>query len=207
VKIALLGCGTVGAQVARLLLEQKDDLTARIGAVPELVKVLVRDVGAPRDVTLPDGLLTDDADEALAGVDLIVHAGDVGPVEVLDRLERLAPVHGVYGNVDGRPVRGRLPEWVKFDVAGVRFLVTHIGGHPKRWAPGVAPVLGAERPGVFVCGHSHILRIERVPAFGGMLYLNPGAAGRQGFHQVKTCVRLRVEGGAARQAEVIHLDG
>ncbi|MDX1418670.1 MAG: metallophosphoesterase family protein [Rubricoccaceae bacterium] len=146
-------------------------------------------------------------DEAFADVDLIVHAGDVGPAEVLDRLERLAPVHGVYGNVDGPPVRGRLPEWLTFDAADVRFLVTHIGGHPKRWAKGVEAVLRAEPPGVFVCGHSHILRIERVPALGGMLYLNPGAAGRQGLHTVKTCVRLRVEGGAARDAEVIHLDG
>ena len=146
-------------------------------------------------------------DEAFADVDLIVHAGDVGTPDVLDRLENLAPVHGVYGNVDGRPVRGRLPEWVKFEAAGARFLVTHIGGHPKRWAEGIAPVLRAERPGVFVCGHSHILRIERVPALGGMLYLNPGAAGRQGLHTVKTCVRLHVEAGAARQAEVVHLDG
>jgi putative phosphoesterase len=146
-------------------------------------------------------------DEAFADVDLIVHAGDVGPAEVLGRLEELAPVHGVYGNVDGAPVRGRLPEWVRFEAAGVSFLVTHIGGHPKRWAKGVGPALRAARPGVFVCGHSHILRIERVPSLGGMLYLNPGAAGRQGFHTVKTCVRLRVEGGAARQAEVVHLDG
>jgi putative phosphoesterase len=146
-------------------------------------------------------------DEAFAGMDLIVHAGDVGQAEVLDRLERLAPVHGVYGNVDGPPVRRRLPEWVGFEAAGVSFLVTHIGGQPKRWAAGVEPVLRAERPGVFVCGHSHILRIERVPSLGGMLYLNPGAAGRQGLHTVKTCVRLRVEGAAARQAEVVHLDG
>jgi predicted phosphodiesterase len=67
--------------------------------------------------------------------------------------------------------------------------------------------LKRERPDVFICGHSHILRIERVPSLGGMLYLNPGAAGRQGFHTVKTCVRLVVEGGVAKQAEVVHLDG
>jgi predicted phosphodiesterase len=86
-------------------------------------------------------------------------------------------------------------------------VVTHIGGHPGRWAAGVEPALRAGPPGVFVCGHSHILRIERVPALGGMLYLNPGAAGRQGLHTVKTCVRLYVEAGAARRAEVVHLDG
>ncbi len=145
--------------------------------------------------------------DAFAEADLIVHAGDVGPEEVLDRLEAIAPTVGVYGNVDGPPVRGRLPETARFKAGGLRFVVTHIGGHPTRWAKGVGPMLKAERPDVFVCGHSHILRIERVARLGGMLYVNPGAAGRQGFHRVKTCVRLHVEDGAARQAEVVHLDG
>jgi len=85
--------------------------------------------------------------------------------------------------------------------------MTHIGGRPGRWPKGIGPLLQRERPDVFICGHSHILRIERVKALGGMLYLNPGAAGQQGFHQVKTCVRLQIEGGAAKQAEVVHLDG
>lgn len=146
-------------------------------------------------------------DETFADADLIVHAGDVGRPDVLDRLEKLAPVHAVYGNVDGPPVRGRLPEWVRFEAASLPFAVTHIGGHPGRWARGVEAALRAGQPGVFICGHSHILRIERVPGLGGMLYLNPGAAGQQGLHTVKTCVRLHVESGAARQAEVVHLDG
>lgn len=143
----------------------------------------------------------------LAGADLILHAGDIGTAAVLDELEALGPVRAVWGNVDGQGLRRRVPEHQRFEAGGVRFWMTHIGGHPKRWAPGIGPALRAERPDVFVCGHSHILRIERVPALGGMLYLNPGAAGRQGLHTVKTCVRLRVEGGGARQAEVVHLDG
>lgn len=146
-------------------------------------------------------------DEALGGVDLILHAGDVGAPDVLDRLERLAPVRGVFGNVDGRPIRGRLPEHQRFEAGGLRFWMTHIGGRPGKWAAGIGPALEEDRPDVFVCGHSHILRIERVKALGGLLYVNPGAAGQQGFHEVKTCLRLRVEGGAARQAEVVHLDG
>ncbi len=144
-------------------------------------------------------------DEVFAGLDLILHAGDVGPADVLDRLEKLAPVQGVYGNIDGPPVRGRFGEHLKVRVGGMRIWVTHIGGHPKRWAPGVGPGLRADPPDLFICGHSHILRVERVPALGGMLYINPGAAGRQGFHQVKTCIRLKVEGGSASEAEVIHL--
>lgn len=143
---------------------------------------------------------------AFADVDIIVHAGDVGPPSVLTELEAIAPVRGVYGNIDGPPVRGDFPETDRFEAEGLRFLVTHIGGHPRRWGRGIGDLLQAERPDIFICGHSHILRIERVPSLGRMLYLNPGAAGRQGLHQVKTCVRLHVEGGQARQAEVVHLD-
>jgi len=145
--------------------------------------------------------------EAFMGVDLILHAGDVGTVAVLGKLETLAPVRGVYGNVDGPPIRGHFPETEGFELEGVQFMMHHIGGHPNRWGRGVGTMLRAERPDVFICGHSHILRIERVPELGGMLYLNPGAAGRQGLHQVKTCVRLVVEDGAAKRAEVVHLDG
>ena len=145
--------------------------------------------------------------EAFSEVDLILHAGDVGPVSVLEALEVIAPVRGVYGNVDGPPIRGRFPETERFELDGVRFIMHHIGGHPNRWGRGVGTMLRAEWPDVFICGHSHILRIERVPELGRMLYLNPGAAGRQGLHQVKTCVRLHVSDGAATQAEVVHLDG
>ncbi|MDX1531598.1 MAG: metallophosphoesterase family protein, partial [Rhodothermales bacterium] len=123
----------------------------------------------------------------------------------LDALEAVAPVRAVRGNVDGQALRRRVPEHQHVEVEGLRVWMTHIGGRPGRWEEGVGPRLREERPDVFVCGHSHILRIERVPRLGRMLYLNPGAAGRQGFHRVKTCVRLRVEAGAARQAEVVHL--
>lgn len=145
--------------------------------------------------------------EAFSDVDLILHAGDVGPVSVLTELEAIATVRGVYGNVDGPPVRGRFQETERFQLEGVRFLMHHIGGNPNRWGRGVGPMLREERPDVFICGHSHILRIERVPTLGRMLFLNPGAAGMQGFHQVKTCVRLHLSDGAAKQAEVVHLDG
>ncbi|MEM1042301.1 MAG: metallophosphoesterase family protein [Bacteroidota bacterium] len=144
--------------------------------------------------------------EMLAGADLILHAGDVGTPEVLDALEAVAPVRAVYGNIDGQPVRHRAPEHQRLRIEGLRLWMTHIGGRPGRWAKGIGPMLRAERPDIFICGHSHILRIERVAGLGRMLYLNPGAAGRQGFHTVKTCVRLQIEGGLARQAEVVHLD-
>ena len=142
----------------------------------------------------------------LAEVDLILHAGDIGDPAILDRLEALAPVRAVWGNIDGPDIRRRTPEHQRFECGGLWFWMTHIAGRPGRWQRGMGRALAQQTPDVFICGHSHILRLERVEALGGMLFINPGAAGRQGLHQVKTCVRLVLEDGAAKQAEVIHLD-
>lgn len=142
----------------------------------------------------------------LRDVDLILHAGDVGTPDILDELEVLAPTRAVYGNIDGSPIRRRAPEHERFEAGGLAFWMTHIAGRPGRWQRGMGTLLRREPPDIFVCGHSHILRIERVASLGGMLFVNPGAAGRQGFHTVKTCVRLHLAGGKAVQAEVVHLD-
>lgn len=151
------------------------------------------------------GWLHPEAHAALGGCDLILHAGDVGTGSVLDELESIGPpVRAVFGNVDGWEVRHRAPEFQRLQLAGMKLLMTHIGGKPERWAKGIGPILQEERPDIFVCGHSHILRIDRVKRLGGMLFVNPGAAGRQGFHTVKTCVRMRLENGTAREAEVVH---
>lgn len=157
------------------------------------------------------GVYHPELDIVFGEVDLILHAGDVGPGDIVERLERLAPVVGVWGNIDGRAVRQRFGEHARIVAGGMRVWMTHIGGHPgrpggrARWDPRVKALLTAEPPDLFVCGHSHILRIERVTSLGGMLYVNPGAAGTQGFHQVRTCVRLTVEDGKATAAEVVHL--
>jgi len=142
----------------------------------------------------------------LADVDLILHAGDLGSLAILDRLEAMAPTRAVWGNIDGPDLRQLTPEHQRFDLDGLSFWMTHIAGRPGRWQRGMGRALRQQTPDVFVCGHSHILRIERVDPLGGMLFINPGAAGRQGLHQVKTCVRLVLEEGALKQAEVIHLD-
>lgn len=144
--------------------------------------------------------------EYLDGVSLILHAGDVGRVEILDELEKIAPVVAVYGNVDGREVRMRVPEHQRFELDGLDFWMTHIGGRPGRYDPAIRDELSTRPPDVFICGHSHILRVERDDKLGGMLFINPGAAGRQGLHQVKTCIRADLEDGRLRHAEVIHLD-
>jgi putative phosphoesterase len=143
----------------------------------------------------------------LAGVDRILHAGDVGDLGILDGLGAVAPVTAVWGNVDGPDIRRRLAEHERFTVEGLNVWMTHIAGRPGRWQRGMGEKLATDPPDVLVCGHSHILRVERVEALDGMLYVNPGAAGKQGFHREKTCLRLMIEDGTPTTMDVIHLDG
>ena len=143
----------------------------------------------------------------LVGVDRIVHAGDIGDLAILDALNSVAPVTAVYGNVDGWDIRHRTAEHERFTMAGVDIWMTHIAGRPGAWQRNMDTALAADSPDVFVCGHSHILRVERVPEIDNLLFINPGAAGRHGFHQEKTCLRLRIENGAPASVDVIHLDG
>jgi hypothetical protein len=140
------------------------------------------------------------------GVDHILHAGDIGDLSIIDALETVAPVTSVYGNIDGWDIRHRSAEHQRLTFGGVNIWMTHIAGRPGAWQRGMGAKLRADPPDVFVCGHSHILRIERVEEMANMLFLNPGAAGRQGFHQKKTIVRLTLENGAPTNAEIVHLD-
>jgi len=142
----------------------------------------------------------------LTDVDRILHAGDVGDLGILDGLEAVAPVTAVWGNIDGPDIRRRLAEHERFTVDGVDVWMTHIAGRPGRWQAGMGEKLDANPPDVLVCGHSHILRVERVEALGGMLYVNPGAAGQHGFHKEKTCLRLKIQDGRPTEMDVIHLD-
>ena len=144
--------------------------------------------------------------EAMAGVDIILHAGDVGNIEIIDELQLAAPVHAVSGNIDGWAIRAGHPEKLTVTVAGVTFWMTHIGGRPGRWARGIKEKLIARTPDIFVCGHSHILKVERTDRPRKVLHINPGAAGRQGVHQVKTCLRLTIENAKPSKVDVIHLD-
>lgn len=152
------------------------------------------------------GFFHPDLTDVFDGVDMIVHAGDIGDLAILDGLKTVAPVRAVFGNIDDADTRRRLPEHERFEVGGVSVWITHIAGRPGRWQQNMDTRLAGDPPDLFICGHSHILRIERVPEFNNMLFVNPGAAGRYGFHQKKTCVRLTIEDGQATGADVIHLD-
>lgn len=141
----------------------------------------------------------------LGGCDEIWHAGDFGDARVVDELRALAPTfRGVYGNIDGADVRRTEPLVQDFATAGLRVLITHIGGYPGHYAPAARPLLAAARPGLFVTGHSHILRVMP-DAKLGLLHLNPGAAGRHGFHQVRTLLRFGIDAGKVVDLQVVEL--
>ena len=142
-----------------------------------------------------------------ADCDEIWHAGDVGYYEIIERLKEVAPVvRGVSGNIDHGMVRRKLPEIEIFECEGVRVLLTHIGGYPGRWSPGMKKLLKDEGIGLMVDGHSHILKVIYDKELD-LLHVNPGAAGQQGWHKVRTLVKLTVDGDAMRDCEIIELAG
>jgi len=137
--------------------------------------------------------------------DEIWHAGDIGDAAVADHLQAFKPLRAVFGNIDSQELQVRFPENLWFPCEGLMIWMTHIGGAPPRYNPAVKKVLMEKIPDVFICGHSHILRIKKDPDLRNMLYLNPGAAGNHGFHHMKTIVRFEVKEKEIRKMEVIEL--
>lgn len=123
--------------------------------------------------------------------DEIWHAGDIGP-DVLDQLRDFKPVVAVYGNMDSWDIRYQLPETQLFRREGFKIIMTHIGGYPEHYERHIRPLLLSEKPDIFVCGHTHILRVMYDKTYN-LLHINPGAAGRQGFQQVCTLVRFTLD--------------
>ncbi|MDE6134240.1 MAG: metallophosphatase family protein [Muribaculaceae bacterium] len=134
----------------------------------------------------------------------IWHAGDIGDYAIIERLAEICPVRAVSGNIDSGTVRRKCRELEIFDIEGVRVLLTHIGGYPGRWAPGMKRLLADNRVRLMVDGHSHILKVMYDPALE-VLHINPGAAGQQGWQKVRTLVRLVIDGNDIRDCEVIEL--
>jgi putative phosphoesterase len=143
--------------------------------------------------------------EHFRNCDEIWHAGDIGDAAVIDQLRAIKPVKAVYGNIDSAELRVAWPEDLRMTIEGVQVLMTHIGGTPPTYNPRVRKLLAQETPQIFICGHSHILKIGRDPALGNMLFVNPGAAGTHGFHIMKTIVRFEISNGEVRNMEVIEL--
>jgi uncharacterized protein len=137
--------------------------------------------------------------------DEIWHAGDIGENRVYDRLSDFKKTRAVYGNIDGASLRTILPSDLIFEIEGMKIWITHIAGYPPRYTPGIKNKLKEILPDVLVCGHSHILRVMTDKKAGNLLYLNPGAAGIQGFHKIKTLIRFSVLKSKISDLQVIEM--
>lgn len=150
------------------------------------------------------GFLDEAVFKHFSDCDEIWHAGDFGDQALADQLASLAPLRGVYGNIDGADIRQHFPLQEVFYCESLKVLIRHIGGRPPRYNPETRQALADVKPDLFLCGHSHILRISYEEK-DQCLYVNPGAAGKQGWHQVRTLVKLVVDGKNIRNAVVIEL--
>ncbi|HCQ28869.1 MAG TPA: YfcE family phosphodiesterase [Flavobacteriales bacterium] len=137
--------------------------------------------------------------------DQIWHAGDVGSVDVIETLENTGKViKGVYGNIDNQKVRAIFPEYNFFTVENKKVLMLHIAGYPGRYNKHAYHLIKKYQPDIFVCGHSHILKIQYAKDLH-LLHINPGAAGIKGFHKIRTIVRFAIDGNKIENMEVIEL--
>lgn len=137
--------------------------------------------------------------------DEIWHAGDIGNITITDELKKWKPLKAVYGNIDGAEIRKEFPKNLRFTEEEVDVWITHIGGYPNRYDKRVYTEILKNPPKLFVCGHSHILKAMPDKKLG-LLHLNPGAAGKVGFHQVLTLMRFSLEKGRVKDLEVIELE-
>jgi len=136
--------------------------------------------------------------------DEIWHAGDIGSVEIAEKLAAFKPLRAVYGNVDGHELRMMYPEVLRFEVEGADVLMKHIGGYPGKYDSSIKSEIQARPPKLFISGHSHILKVK-YDAKLQLLHINPGAAGTYGFHKVRTLVRFEIDQGVFSNLEVIEL--
>ena len=150
------------------------------------------------------GMLDDRILEHFANCDEVWHAGDWGSLEVVNRLQAFKPVRGVWGNIDGYEIRSLFPQHNRFMCEDVKVWLTHIGGYPGNYDPLVRPTIFQQPPRLFVCGHSHILKVQNDKKLD-LLHINPGAAGKYGFHKVQTLIRVEIDGDKIQNLEVIEL--
>ncbi|WP_108246459.1 metallophosphoesterase family protein [Muricauda brasiliensis] len=139
-----------------------------------------------------------------AQADEVWHAGDIGSLSVTDELEALKPVRGVHGNIDDRVIQKEFPENNRFMCEGVDVWITHIGGYPNRYNIRVRDEIRNNPPKLFICGHSHILKVMHDKKLN-LLHMNPGACGKHGFHQVRTMLRFVIDGDKISDLEVVEL--
>ena len=150
------------------------------------------------------GFLDDKVFEHFKDCDEVWHAGDIGTVEVADKLAAFKPLRAVYGNIDGDKLRVMFKQHERWMCEGVDVWMTHIGGYPGKYAREVKPEIFMHPPKLFISGHSHIPKVMYDKKLG-TLHINPGAEGKYGFHNVRTLVRFEIDGTDIRNLEVIEI--
>lgn len=137
--------------------------------------------------------------------DEVWHAGDIGIIEVADTIKKLKPLRAVYGNIDDKTVRAEYPLDQKFEVEKVSVWMTHIGGYPNKYNFRIKEEIQINPPKIFISGHSHILKVQFDQKLN-LLHMNPGAAGKHGFHKVRTMLRFEIDKEEIKNLEVIELE-
>lgn len=138
-------------------------------------------------------------------VDEIWHAGDIGDISVSDKLKKIKPLKGVYGNIDDQKIRAEFPLHNRFICEKVSVWITHIGGYPKRYNPKILEELKSNPPDLFICGHSHILKVINDKELD-LLHMNPGAIGKHGLHRVRTMIQFEINGKKIENLSVIEFE-
>lgn len=137
--------------------------------------------------------------------DEVWHAGDIGSIDVINTIQKLKPLKAVYGNIDNHLIRTEFKEDLKFTVEEVSVWITHIGGYPNRYDFRIKEEITKNPPKLFICGHSHILKVIYDKKLN-LLHMNPGAAGKHGFHNVRTMLRFEISAGNITNLEIIELE-
>lgn len=148
--------------------------------------------------------LDEDIFEHFKNCDEIWHAGDFGTHDIADKLKNFKPLKGVYGNIDGYDIRSNYPEKLRWKCEQVDVMMTHIGGYPPKYNPVIKKELTQAPPKLFIAGHSHILKVMYDKKLD-CLHMNPGAAGKQGWHKIRTIIRFAIDGKEIKDCEVIEL--
>lgn len=136
--------------------------------------------------------------------DEVWHAGDIGDLKVTDTLKKVKLLRAVYGNIDDAETRKEFPLNAVFECEGMKVWITHIGGYPSKYPTRIKEGFMLYKPDVFICGHSHILKVQYDKQYQ-CLTMNPGAAGTHGFHQMRTMLRFEISNGKMQNLEVIEL--
>lgn len=152
------------------------------------------------------GFLDENVFKHFETCDEVWHAGDFGTIELAKRIKEKKRLRGVYGNIDGQDIRVEFPEQLVFNCEGVKVMIRHIGGYPPKYNPETKKELLAHKPQLLISGHSHILKIIYDDKLN-CLYMNPGAAGKQGWQKVRTIIRFAIDGNDIKNCEVIELGG